>query len=91
MMRFIDVNGDDDLDLEEIEDAFRRAKMNKYFEQLSFNEAVLWILDAYLKKRQQTFTEFFREIDIDHSGSLSCEEICVEFHKLGTWGGGTGA
>jgi Ca2+-binding EF-hand superfamily protein len=83
LMRFIDVDGDDDLDRYEIEQAFNRASQRHYYEMLESHEQVLWLLEKHMKECRWSVPDLFRAIDADGSGALSLEEIAVKFAEWG--------
>lgn len=77
MMRFIDVNGNDELDQNEIEMAFTRVTMDTTFDSLENHERVLFVIDSAMKARNVSANEVFTALDTENNGSLTVEELCT--------------
>uniref|UniRef100_A0A7S2B085 EF-hand domain-containing protein n=1 Tax=Florenciella parvula TaxID=236787 RepID=A0A7S2B085_9STRA len=76
LLRYMDPNGDGELDIQEVEDALRRAHMDP--DSAAAEEkagAIMKRLEEIMNQRQMRVIDLFRELDDDDSGSITLGEL----------------
>jgi len=83
LMRYMDPNGDGDLTLEEVEDAFERAKQPPEAVQIQSEcGQVLKDLWEQMKVHNMRVVDLFSMLDVDGSGSINTCELEKGIRKL---------
>jgi Ca2+-binding EF-hand superfamily protein len=83
MMRFLDPNGDGDLDLRELRDAIRRTRLTDTEKKKERHLAhMMLMLDGAMRQRQLRIKDLFFKLDADRSGTINLAELTPELERL---------